>query len=81
MARTLAAIARDIRKHWTPPNYAAVPYLEAMADLETLDDRYMHDSADGIVLRFLGNASTFRGPEAKRIKAELKLMLQDFKHR
>jgi hypothetical protein len=30
MNRSLSTIARDIRRDWAKPNYAAVPYLEAM---------------------------------------------------
>ena len=33
---------------------------------------YGYDSAKSVVLYFLANASTFRGPKAKELKAELK---------
>lgn len=73
--RSLAVIAKDIRTNWAKPNYAAVPYLDAMAKLDRISDRYYLDDARSIVLYFLGSAGTFKGPEAKRIKAELKSML------
>jgi hypothetical protein len=73
--RPLRNIADDIRRHWTKPNYAAVPYIEAMSYLDKITDAYYAESAKSIVLYFLSNASTFRGTEAKRIKAELKAML------
>jgi hypothetical protein len=72
--RPLSQIAADIRKDWRRPNYAAVPYLDAMASLNDIGDNYFADSAKSIVLYFLGNASTWRGPVAKAIKGELKLM-------
>ena len=74
MPRPLHVIASEIRKNWPKPNFAAVPYLEAMASLNSIGDSYGYDSAKSIVLYFLSNASTWRGDEAKRIKAELKAM-------
>jgi hypothetical protein len=65
-------IARAIRKDWgSKVNFAARPYLEAMGDLAEVTDRYMADSAASIVRYFLCNASSWRGPVAKEIKAEL----------
>ena len=34
--------------------------------------RYLFETAEDIVTYFLANATTFRGEDAKRIKAELK---------
>ena len=76
MTRPLHAIARDITANWPNINYAAVPYLQAMRELNSVNDMYMFDSARSVVLYFLGNATTWRGPEARRIKAELKEMLE-----
>ena len=73
--RPLSEIARDIRRNWASVNYAAVPYLNAMAQLDTMADRYYEDSAQSVVAYFLSNAATWRGEHAKRIKAELKGML------
>jgi hypothetical protein len=74
--RTLATIAADIKTHWKKPNFGAVPYLDAMRELDTLRDHYGLDSAREIVLYFLANASTWRGDDARRIKAELNAMLK-----
>ena len=74
IARPISTIARDIRKHWTNVNYAAKPYLEAMLSLESINDTYGYDNARSIVSYFLANASTFRGIDAKRLKAELKAL-------
>lgn len=74
--RSLASIAREIRLTWPKVYFGAVPYLEAMAQLERITDMYFQDSAESIVLYFLSNASTWRGPDAKRIKLELRAMLK-----
>lgn len=76
MARPLYEIAREIRKAWTKVSPYAEPYLEAMESLNTIDDNYYFDSGKSIVLYFLSNASTWRGEDARRIKAELKEMLK-----
>ncbi len=70
--RPLYEIAADIRLYWKNVNYAAKPYLDALGYLTTIDDRYGWDDARSIVLYFLGNARSFRGEDAKRLKAELK---------
>ncbi len=74
--RPIWKIAYDIRKAWGPAkvNFAAKPYLDAMCSLDKVADSYGADSAKSIVLYFLGNANSFRGPEAKALKAELKAM-------
>lgn len=76
-ARSLSAIAADVRTHWPKPYFGAVPYLEAMGELQNVRDQYYCDSAASVVRYFLSNASTWRGEEAKRIKAELKAMLRE----
>ena len=73
--RPIYEIARDIRSNWPKVNYAAAPYLAAMRDLNMITDKYVWDTGASVVRYFLANASTWRGPEAKRIKAELKAML------
>ena len=72
MTRPLNIIARDISQDWKKVNYAAKPYLEAMQSLSSITDSYGCDNAKSIVLYFLCNARTWRGPIAKSIKAELK---------
>jgi len=75
--RPLADIAREIRSKWTNVYFGARPYLQAMASLGTVDDDYGLDSGRSIVLYFLSNATTWRGDDARRIKAELKAMLKE----
>ena len=74
--RSLSTIASEISTVWTNVNYGARPYLQAMLQLDRITDRYGFDDARSIVLYFLSNATGWRGPDAKRIKAELKAMLK-----
>ena len=76
MTRSLNTIAREIRSNWAKPYFGAVPYLDAMGSLETMQDRYYFDDARSVVLYFLANAGTWKGDVARRIKAELKTMLK-----
>lgn len=70
--RPIHQIAREIKRLWTKPYFGAVPYLDAMCDLNTVNDNYGLDSGKSIVLYFLANTNTWRGDDARRIKAELK---------
>ena len=74
--RPLYAIAREIAREWKKPNYAAKPYLNAMASLETTRDTYGADFGHSVVAYFLSNAATWKGETARRIKAELKTLLK-----
>ena len=74
-SRPLSVIAREIRTDWLKPNYAAIPYINAMRVISDIDDKYGYDDARSIVRYFLSNASSWRGDKAKAIKAELKAML------
>ena len=72
--RTLSSIASEVRKDWKNVNYAAKPYLDAMAQMDSVSQNYGWDSGKSIVLYFLSNASSWKGEKAKEIKAELKAM-------
>lgn len=73
--RPLYAIAREIRADWKPVYFGAVPYLDALAQMGDMRSMYGADDARSIVLYFLSNAAPWRGPVARRVKAELKSML------
>lgn len=73
--RPIHTIAREIRSDWAKPYFGAVPYLDAMASLNTISDAYGLDTARTIVVYFLANATTWRGETARRVKAELKAMV------
>jgi hypothetical protein len=68
----LAHIATIIKRNWKKPYFAALPYLNAMSQLDTINDRYYAEDAHSIILYFISNAGTWRGPIAKAVKAELK---------
>lgn len=69
--RSIREIAWDISNTWAKVSPHAEPYLYAMMELGTVNDAYYLDSGREIVARFLCNAGTFRGPNARRLKAEL----------
>lgn len=75
--RTFQRIAKDIKSTWLNVYFGAVPYLEALLELDTSNPSapYYCETAGDIVRYFLANAQTFRGADAKRLKAELKSML------
>jgi len=75
MNRSIASIAAEILSDWKKVNYGAVPYLQAMFSLNTINDRYGYSDAREIVIYFLANSQSWRGDTARRIKAELKAML------
>jgi hypothetical protein len=78
MTRPLYTIAIEIERTWKPQvSRAARPYVDAMFKVASLDDMYYSDPADSLVRYFLSNAATWRGEDAKRIKAELKAMLKE----
>lgn len=74
-AATLADIAAVVYLDWSPVNFAAAPYLDAMRSLGSVDDTFGADSARSVVLYFLSNARSWRGPVAKAVKAELRARL------
>lgn len=74
--RPLHDIADEIYEDWHGTMYyGAVPYVEAMRECNEITDEYGFDTAKSVVLYFLANAQTWRGPTARRVKAELKAML------
>lgn len=75
MTRPLSEIAQDIHVSWPTVHHAARPYLEAMGGLNKITDPYFCDSARTVVMYFLANATSWRGPDARRVKAELKGLL------
>ena len=75
MTRPIKVIAQDIRANWNKIYFGAVPYLDAMYQLNSIDDDYYYDTGKSVVRYFLANATTWRGDKAREIKAELKAML------
>jgi len=75
VTRAISSIAEDILADWKNINYAAQPYANAMLYLNHVNDKYIAESGRDVVLHFLSNAGTWRGPVARRIKKELKIIL------
>tara|TARA_B100000287_G_scaffold110706_1_gene103055 strand:+ start:6742 stop:6999 length:258 start_codon:yes stop_codon:yes gene_type:complete len=76
----LSDIAQMVREDWTNPYFGAVPYLDAMATMESIEDKYFMDDGDDIVIYFLANAQTWRGEVARTVKKELNRRFQDYKN-
>lgn len=76
MTRQIHEIAAEIRRDWAKPYFGAVPYLDAMRSLSTVEDSFYHDDARSVILYFLSNATTWKGETARRVKAELKAMVK-----
>lgn len=72
--RTISQIATEIKQLWRKPYFGAVPYLDAMLQInsEKRSTPYMFEDAGSIVDYFLANATYWRGEDARRIKNELK---------
>ena len=74
--RELSIIAQEILEDWKNPYFGAVPYIEAMETMRTIDEPYFADSGSSIVAYFLANANSWRGEKARQIKKELNAMLK-----
>lgn len=75
IASIAALIAADWGSKGNGVNFAAKPYLDAMRQINDVDQMYGMDDARSIVRYFLSNATHYRGEQAKAIKAELKRRL------
>lgn len=77
--RPIHTIAREIHADWRKQKsgiyFGAVPYIQAMACVESVDDVYGCEDGRTQVIYFLSNASTWRGETARRIKKELKSII------
>lgn len=73
--RAIHEVAAEIKQDWKKVYFGAVPYLEAMGCLTTIDEPYYAEDAKTVVLYFLANANTWRGETARRVKQELKEMV------
>jgi hypothetical protein len=77
--RALYEVAMEIKKLWKEPYFGAVPYLNAMLELQDIRQMYGLDPADSVVRYFLSNATRWHGDDARRIKKELNDMLVEHK--
>ena len=70
--KPLSYTAQIIRANWNNPSPYALPYIDAMAQLNSIEDNYYADTAHSVVIYFLANAQTWRGDTARLVKAHLK---------
>jgi len=74
--KDVSALAWIILKSWKPKIYfGAVPYLDAMRSMTSFDEPYGADSGRSIGMYFLSNATTYKGEQARLVKAEIKRRL------
>ena len=66
--RSLSEIAKEISRDWLNVYFGAVPYLNAMYRLNSINDKCGVDSGKSIVLYFLCNARSWKGDKAREIK-------------
>ena len=52
-------------------------YLDAMATLDSIKDKYFFDDGDDIVIYFLSNAQSWHGDTARTVKKELNRRFQE----
>ena len=89
MTRTVSQIAKDIVVEYTAilvrskpgqvPCYVTYsrPYLTEMLNMEKVTDPVGLEDGVMVILYFLNNAHNWRGPQARRLKAELNAMLEE----
>ena len=71
---------KDIKRNQNPtPGYVTHcrPYIDAMLSMKSFRDFYGIDTGDDIGKRFLANAQSWRGDTARRLKAEIKQLLEE----
>jgi hypothetical protein len=80
--RSLSTIAGEIMgSPWyrSSSSIYARDYVEAMSRLNKITDQFFADTAESVVRYALSNLSTWRGDQARAIKAELKDLLKGVK--
>jgi hypothetical protein len=77
--RSLREIRRDITGHWKHPGWGPSDALWSMQFFDNIDEMHCGDQGRDVVKGFLSHAGNFRGPDAERLKAELKALLRTVK--
>ena len=75
MPRRLDEVTAEILEVWPNVHFTAKPYLKALQGLRTIEDTYVYSDGKSLALYFLSNAGTWRGDDARRLKAELKELI------
>lgn len=92
MTRSVSAVAQEIlveyrailgrtKQGHLPPHYItySMPYLKEMLFMARVTDPVGLEDGVMVILYFLNNATNWRGPQARRLKAELNAMLEEAK--
>ncbi len=74
--KSLYELAILIENDWKKVYFGAVPYLQALRQLSSMQDKYGCDDAKSIVAYFLSNATTWKGETAREVKKELNRRLK-----
>ncbi len=72
-------IATLIRHEWKNEYFGSTPYIDAMLEMDSINDKYYLDSGSSIVAYFLSNATTWKGEIAREVKKELNRRLKEIK--
>ena len=75
--KTLREIAQIIKQDWNPVYFSAKPYLDAMEQLDSVDESIGYDDGVSIVSYFLINAKQWKGSVAREVKAYLKKLTEE----
>lgn len=65
-------ISRDLQSQGKEVPYNLVPYLDALRQMDSADDVYGVESGKSIIAYALSNMTSYKGPTARAVKAELK---------
>ena len=92
MSRTVSQVAKEIAVEFLAilgavkpghnvPFYIihSRPYLKEMLSMDKVTDPVGLEDGEMVILYFLNNAHNWRGPQARRLKAELNSMLKEAK--
>ena len=77
MVEMIADMKKICREQKTPTTWRkkyvyAVPYIDAILTINSINDRYGFDTGRGLVNYLLANLNTYKGETAKRLKGLLK---------
>lgn len=73
----LSDLAKIIRNDWGDVSPYAEPYLEAMTQLQDIDESYGLDSGASVVGYLVSNVKGWKGEKAREIKKYLRKILKD----
>lgn len=69
-------IRRDLRSQGKKIPFGAEPYLDALSSLSDANESYGMDSGKSMIAYALSNLTSYKGPKARAIKAELKARMK-----